>query len=66
MFFFSGVEAETKQALENIGLLLRAAGADYGNVVKCTVLMADIGEFQKMNQIYGQFFADVNELCLTS
>jgi 2-iminobutanoate/2-iminopropanoate deaminase len=51
-----GIEAETRQMLENVGRLLRAVGLDYPDVVKCTVYIADFGEFQQMNGVYRQFF----------
>src|SRR4051794_10078761 len=37
-----GIEPETKQALENIGRVLTANGSSFNNVVKCTVMMADM------------------------
>ncbi|NXC49544.1 RIDA deaminase, partial [Penelope pileata] len=51
-----GVKEEAKQALKNMGEILKAAGCDYGNVVKTTVLMADIKDFNDVNDIYQQFF----------
>jgi 2-iminobutanoate/2-iminopropanoate deaminase len=51
-----GIEAETRQMLENVGRLLRAVGLDYADVVKCTVYIADFDEFQQMNGVYRQFF----------
>jgi 2-iminobutanoate/2-iminopropanoate deaminase len=51
-----GIEAETRQALENVGALLRAVGLDYGDVVRCTIYIVDIGEFYAMNQVYREFF----------
>ncbi|KAM8966573.1 2-iminobutanoate/2-iminopropanoate deaminase [Pelodytes ibericus] len=51
-----GVKNEAKQALENLGAILRAAGCDYTNVVKTTVLLADINDFNDVNEIYKQFF----------
>ncbi|KAG8441791.1 hypothetical protein GDO86_010825 [Hymenochirus boettgeri] len=51
-----GVKDETKQALVNMGEILRAAGCDYNNVVKTTVLLADINDFNDVNDIYKQFF----------
>jgi 2-iminobutanoate/2-iminopropanoate deaminase len=51
-----GIEAETRQMLENVGRLLRAVGLDYPDVVKCTVYIADFDEFQLMNGVYRQFF----------
>lgn len=53
-----GIEAETRQALLNLQNVLEAAGATLDNVVKTTVFLRDIGEFAKMNAIYGEFFRD--------
>ncbi|XP_034056813.1 2-iminobutanoate/2-iminopropanoate deaminase isoform X1 [Gymnodraco acuticeps] len=51
-----GVQAQTKQALVNMGEILKAAGCDYTNVVKTTVLLADINDFNGVNEIYKTFF----------
>jgi 2-iminobutanoate/2-iminopropanoate deaminase len=51
-----GIEAETRQMLENVGRLLHAAGLDYGDVVKCTVYLRDFSEFAQMNTVYREFF----------
>jgi 2-iminobutanoate/2-iminopropanoate deaminase len=51
-----GIEAETRQMLENVGRLLKAAGLDYPDVVKATVYLRDFDEFPKMNAIYREFF----------
>jgi 2-iminobutanoate/2-iminopropanoate deaminase len=51
-----GIEAETRQMLENVGRLLNAAGLDYGDVVKATVYLRDFDEFPRMNAIYREFF----------
>ncbi|GAV02141.1 hypothetical protein RvY_12742 [Ramazzottius varieornatus] len=50
-----GVEKEAEQALVNMGYILNAAGADYRHVVKTTVLLADINDFQAVNQVYAKF-----------
>ncbi|XP_023671184.1 2-iminobutanoate/2-iminopropanoate deaminase [Paramormyrops kingsleyae] len=52
-----GVQAEAKQALINMGEILKAAGCNYDNVVKTTVLLADIGDFNNVNDVYKQFFS---------
>ena len=51
-----GIEAETRQMLENVGRLLKAVGLDYPDVVKATVYLRDFDEFPKMNAIYREFF----------
>ena len=51
-----GIEAETRQMLENVGSLLRAAGLDYADVVQSTVYLLDFSEFARMNAVYREFF----------
>ena len=51
-----GIEAETRQMLENVGVLLRAAGLDYADVVQATVYLLDFAEFSRMNAVYREFF----------
>lgn len=51
-----GIEAETRQALLNLGNILEAGGSDLSNVLKTTVFMLDLNEFQKMNAVYAEFF----------
>lgn len=52
-----GIEAQTRQTLENIGGILKAAGLDYTDVVKTTVLLADIKDFAAMNAVYAEYFS---------
>lgn len=52
----SGIAAQTEQSLLNIGAILKEACYDYSNVVKCTVLLADIADFAAMNEVYAKFF----------
>ena len=51
-----GIEAQAKQALRNLGAVLKSAGADYGDVVKTTVFIKDMNDFAKFNEIYASFF----------
>jgi 2-iminobutanoate/2-iminopropanoate deaminase len=51
-----GIEAETRQMLDNVGRLLRAVGLDYADVVKATVYLRDFDEFAAMNAIYREYF----------
>ena len=51
-----GIAAETKQALENIKVTLEKHGSSMDNVVKCTVMLADINERAQMNAVYTTFF----------
>jgi len=52
-----GIEAETRQMLDNVGWLLRTVGLDYADVVKATVYLRDFDEFAKMNAVYREYFA---------
>ena len=49
---------QTTQVLENIKAIVEAAGGSMGNVLKCTVLLKDIGNFAKMNEAYAKFFPE--------
>jgi reactive intermediate/imine deaminase len=51
-----GVVPETKAALEAIGGYLAKAGLGLEDVAQCNVLLADIAEFQAMNEAYARFF----------
>ncbi|WP_445748966.1 RidA family protein [Polaribacter sp.] len=53
-----GIEAETTQALKNIEDVLKQHQLTLKDVVKCTVILADIGDFSKMNDVYTTFFVD--------
>ena len=50
------IAAQTRQSLLNIKAILAEAGADMGNVVKTTVLLANIADFAAMNAVYAEFF----------
>lgn len=51
-----GIEAETRQTLENIRRVLEATGSSMDRVVKCTVFMADMAEWDRMNVVYRTYF----------
>lgn len=50
------IETQTKQCLSNISNILAEAGFSMRNVVKTTVLLADIADFAAMNEVYAGFF----------
>ena len=56
-FVAGGVEAETRQALENLANILEAGGSSLKHVVKTAVFMQDLGDFAQMNAVYAEFFA---------
>jgi 2-iminobutanoate/2-iminopropanoate deaminase len=51
-----GIADQTRRALENIGEILTAAGSSFGQVVRTTVYLADLGDFGAMNGTYATFF----------
>ncbi len=51
-----GIEAQTHQALKNLGYILNEAGYSYDDVAKTTVLLASISDFAAMNAIYAEYF----------
>ena len=52
------IKTQTKQSLTNIKNILEEAGAGLDNVVKTTVLLADIADFAAMNEVYATFFKE--------
>ena len=52
----SDIVAQAHQSLKNVGAILKAGGLDYQNVVKTTVLLADINDFKAVNEVYAQYF----------
>jgi 2-iminobutanoate/2-iminopropanoate deaminase len=51
------IESQTEQVLCNIGEILKAAGANFSHVVKTTILLADMADFQAVNELYGERFS---------
>jgi len=51
-----GITAETRQTMENIKAILAENGSDMDHVVKCLVMLADIGEWAQMNAVYRTYF----------
>ena len=57
-FAGSDIETQTRQSLTNVKNILEAAGFSLNDVVKTTVLLADIGDFAAMNAVYAAFFSE--------
>lgn len=53
-----GVAAETRQAMENVGAILDAAGTSFENVVDATIYVADMDDFGAVNDVYAEFVAE--------
>jgi 2-iminobutanoate/2-iminopropanoate deaminase len=50
------IDAQTRRVLNNIAAVLRAEGATFEDVVKTTIFLTDLGDFQTVNEIYGSYF----------
>src|SRR6266436_2719747 len=50
------IAAQTRRVLDNIAALLRAEGLTFDNVVKTTIFLTDLGDFQTVNEVYGSYF----------
>ncbi len=50
------IEEQTRRALTNLKAVLEAAGSGVNKAVKTTVFLANLGDFAKMNAVYGEFF----------
>jgi 2-iminobutanoate/2-iminopropanoate deaminase len=53
-----GIEHETRQVLDNIREVLRAAGLGFGDVVKTTVFLVNLADFEIVNGVYGEHFTE--------
>ena len=51
-----GIEAQSRQVMDNIGAVLKSAGLDFGDVVKCTVMIDDIKQWGEFNKVYATYF----------
>lgn len=51
-----GVEAQARQALENLSAVLKAGGMDFCDVVKTTVFLSNMSDFAAINTIYAEYF----------
>ena len=49
------VQAETERVMQNLQAVLTAAGTSFANVVKTTVLLANMADFAAMNEVYGRY-----------
>jgi len=52
------IRNETRQVMENIGAILKANNMTYDDLVKCSVFLEDIRDYQVMNEVYAGFFKD--------
>ncbi len=54
------IETETKQVMENMKAVLEAADMTFGNVVKTTIFIMNMGDFFRINTVYGSYFDENN------
>ena len=55
------IENETNQVMTNLKNILREANMDFGNVVKTSIFLSDMGLFKKVNDIYGKYILEGDE-----
>lgn len=56
-FVSDSIEEQTEQVLKNMGEILEASGAHYSSVVKTTIMLADLNDFKKVNEVYSKYFS---------
>jgi 2-iminobutanoate/2-iminopropanoate deaminase len=52
------IEAETEQVMQNLKAVLEAANMNFNNVVKTTIFIMNMGDFAKINAVYGKYFEE--------
>lgn len=50
------VVVQAEQVMKNLGAVLKAAGVDYENVVRCGIFLTNLSDFGKVNEVYGRYF----------
>lgn len=50
------IEAETKMVMQNLKAVLEAAGMNFEHIVKTSIFLSDMGNFAKVNAVYGKYF----------
>jgi 2-iminobutanoate/2-iminopropanoate deaminase len=51
-----GMAAEARQAMDNIGAVLKANGSSFDKIIKCTIMLADIADWPAFNEVYVSYF----------
>lgn len=52
------IKEETEQVMKNLQAILSAAGAHFGNVLKTSIFLIDMGQFSSVNEVYGKYFGN--------
>ena len=50
------IAAQTRRVLDNVGAVLKTEGLTFENIVKTTIFLTDLGDFQTVNETYGSYF----------
>ncbi len=53
-----GIEAQVERVMQNLAAILEAAGSSLDNLLKCTIFLADFGDFATVNEIYGRYVGE--------
>lgn len=51
------IQEETRQVMENIGHVLKAANMNFSQIIKCSIFLRDMDNFSAVNEVYGSFFS---------
>lgn len=54
----NSIVEETQQVMKNLGAVLEAAGMSFANIVKTTIFVKDLNNFQAINEVYGSYFSE--------
>jgi len=54
----SGIQDETEKVMQNLQAILKEAGMNFSNVVKSTIFVTDMGQFVRINEVYGKYFPE--------
>ncbi|GAB4127271.1 MAG: RidA family protein [Raineya sp.] len=54
----SSIVEETQQVMKNLGAILEAAGMNFSNIVKTTIFLKDLNNFQTINEVYASYFSE--------
>ncbi|MEQ8906204.1 RidA family protein [Ekhidna sp.] len=54
----SSIEDETEQVMKNLSYILEEAGLTFEHVLKCSIFVSDMGNFARINEVYGRYFQE--------
>ncbi|MCO6499085.1 MAG: RidA family protein [Vicingus serpentipes] len=50
------IKIETKRVMDSLGAILKEAGMDFSNIIKCSIFISDMRNFAQINEVYGSYF----------